>query len=165
MARKFGIFNAQVDHNKGEFSRRQSIRGKLRVVSTQGIDGARGNLKTFLRARGGCSADHLESSVKEFQWRRNLEKDSDPFISLLLCIREWLFSVSTYIFALYICPTVCAIQVKVPYIHNSQRVLGHPNAEILRQQVSGRVQGLICCYCLGRTPGLCRGLAPTQRSL
>ena len=69
----------------------ETIKGKLRVVSTQGIDGAWGNLKTFLRARGGCSPEHLESSVKEFQWRRNLEKGADPFISLLLCIKDGCF--------------------------------------------------------------------------
>ena len=84
-------FNSQVDHNKGEFSRREHIAGRVRVVSTQGIDGAWGNLKTFLRARGGISPDHLESSVKEFQWRRNLPNDSDPFISLLQCVKEGCF--------------------------------------------------------------------------
>ena len=47
-----------------------------------------GNLKNFLRARGGCASAHLESSVKEFQWRRNLPKGSDPFISLLLCVKD-----------------------------------------------------------------------------
>jgi hypothetical protein len=91
VCKNFGIYNAQVDHNKGEFSRRENIRGKQRVVSTQGIDGAWGNLKNFLRARGGCPGDHLEASVKEFQWRRNLEKDSDPFLSLLDCIKDGCF--------------------------------------------------------------------------
>ena len=91
VCKEIGILNEQVDHNKGEFSRRQFIKGKLRVVSTQGIDGAWGNLKNFLRARGGCSGGHLESSVKEFQWRVNLPKDADPFISLLLCIKDGCF--------------------------------------------------------------------------
>ena len=50
-----------------------------------------GNLKNFLRARGGCASAHLESSVKEFQWRRNLPKGSDPFISLLLCVKDGCF--------------------------------------------------------------------------
>ena len=50
-----------------------------------------GNLKNFLRARGGCASAHLESSVKEFQWRRNLPKGSDPFISLLLCAKDGCF--------------------------------------------------------------------------
>ena len=59
----------------GERSQDMPGLGKLRVVSTQGIDGAWGNLKNFLRARGGCSADHLESSVKKFQWRWNLPPD------------------------------------------------------------------------------------------
>ena len=91
VCKELNILNEQVDHNKGEFTRRQVIKGKLRVVSTQGIDGAWGNLKNFLRARGGCSADHLESSVKEFQWRFNLPEDADPFISLLLCIKDGCF--------------------------------------------------------------------------
>jgi len=91
VCKELGVFNSQVDHNKGEFSRRETIRGKLRVVSTQAIDGTWGNLKNFLRARGGCSSGHLESSVKEFQWRHNLPKDSDPFISLLLCIKDGCF--------------------------------------------------------------------------
>jgi len=67
VCKELGVFNAQVDHNKGEFSRRETIKGKLRVVSTQGIDGACENIKTFLRARGGCSPENLESSVKQFQ--------------------------------------------------------------------------------------------------
>ena len=62
--------------------------GNLRVVSTQGIDGTWGRLKTFLRARGGVSQDHLESNIKEFQWRRNLPEDADPLISLLSCVRD-----------------------------------------------------------------------------
>jgi len=61
------------------------------VVSTQGIDVAWGNLKNFLWARGGCSADHLEASVKEFQWRWNLTDDFNAFISLLLCIKDGCF--------------------------------------------------------------------------
>ena len=39
VCKDLGIYNAQVDHNKAEFSRRENIRGKQRVVSTQGIDG------------------------------------------------------------------------------------------------------------------------------
>ena len=86
VCKELGIFNSQVDHNKGEFTRRETIQGKVRVVSSQGIDGAWGNMKNFLRARGGCSSDNLESSVKEFQWRWNLPDHSDPFLSLLECI-------------------------------------------------------------------------------
>lgn len=40
VCKEFGLFNSQVDHNKGEFSRRERIKGKVRVVSTQAIDGA-----------------------------------------------------------------------------------------------------------------------------
>ena len=59
----------------GEFTRRERLQGKLRVVSTQGIDGTWGRLKTFLRSR--------MSNVKEFQWRTNLASDADPFIHSL----------------------------------------------------------------------------------
>ena len=69
----------------------QRINGKLRVVSTQGIDGAWGQLKTFLRARGGVRPEHLETNVKEFQWRRNLPAHSDPFLALLDCIKDGCF--------------------------------------------------------------------------
>ena len=78
---EFGVFNAQVDHSKGEITRRETIKGKIRVVSTQG------NLKSFLRARGGTPDGHLEASVKEFQWRRNLPPHSDPFLALLQNIK------------------------------------------------------------------------------
>ena len=88
----YGITNAQVDHSNGEFTRRERLHGKLRVVSTQGIDGAWGRLKTFLRARGGIRSEHLESNVKEFQWRSNLPADADPFISLLECIKTGCFT-------------------------------------------------------------------------
>ena len=77
-----------VDHSSGEFVRKQRLWGKLRVVSTQGIDGLWGLLKTFLRQRGGVLTDHLEANVKEFQWRKNLPDDADPFIALLCCIRD-----------------------------------------------------------------------------
>ena len=91
VCKELGIFNSQVDHSIGEFARRQTIRRKLRVVSTLGIVGARGNLKNFLRARGGCALGQLDSSVKEFQWRHNLPEDSDPFIALLLCVKDGCF--------------------------------------------------------------------------
>ena len=79
---------SSVDHNKGEFVCKQRLWGKLRSVSTQGIDGTWGRLKTFLRSRGGISPDHLETSVKEFQWRGNLPPSSDPFLYLFCCIRD-----------------------------------------------------------------------------
>jgi len=88
LAREKGIRWSSVDHSAGEYVRRERLWGKLRVVSTQGIDGTWGRLKTFLRARGGVSQDHLESNVKEFQWRRNLLEDADPLISLLSCVRD-----------------------------------------------------------------------------
>ena len=86
--KKIGLRWSSVDHNKGEFVRKQRLWGKLRVVSTQGIDGTWGRLKTFLRGRGGASADHLEACVKEFQWRTNLSDNADPFLELLCCIRD-----------------------------------------------------------------------------
>ena len=91
LAKEMGLRWSSVDHSIGEFVRRQRLWGKLRIVSTQGIDGTWGRLKTFLRARGGVSGDHLESNVKEFQWRHNLPDDADPFISLLCCIRDGYF--------------------------------------------------------------------------
>ena len=91
LAKEYGIKWSSVDHSSGEFTRRERLWGKLRVVSTQGIDGQWGLLKTFLRARGGVLTDHLESNVKEFQWRRNLPDDADPFLSLLSCIQDGYF--------------------------------------------------------------------------
>jgi len=87
LCKEYGLRWSSVDHSSGEFTRRERLWGKLRVVSTQGIDGTWGALKTFLRSRGGVHGDHLEANVKEFQWRRNLPDDADPFISLLCCIR------------------------------------------------------------------------------
>ena len=91
VCKEYSLKWSSVDHSSGEFTRRQCLWGRERVVSTQGIDGAWGLLKTFLRARGGVYGDHLEGNVKEFQWRRNLGKDADPFISLLCCIRDGCF--------------------------------------------------------------------------
>ena len=71
---EIGLKWSSVDHSKGEFVRRERLWGKLRTVSTQGIDGCWGSLKTFLRSRGGVRGEHLESNVKEYQWRRNLPK-------------------------------------------------------------------------------------------
>ena len=87
-SKKIGLRWSSVDHNKGEFVRKQRLWGKLRSVSTQGIDGTWGRLKTFLRGRGRASADHLEACVKEFQWRTNLSDNADPFLELLRCIRD-----------------------------------------------------------------------------
>ena len=82
---------SSVDHSAGEFTRKQRLWGKVRTVSTQGIDGCWGALKTFLRSHGGVASQHLESSVKEFQWRRNLPNDADPFLSLLDCMKAGCF--------------------------------------------------------------------------
>ena len=76
-----------MDHNKGVFSRREVVRGRQRVVSTNGIDGTWGRLKTWLRAKGGVPDGHLLSYIKEFQWRANLD-NKDPFIALMECIRD-----------------------------------------------------------------------------
>lgn len=91
ICKEYGMKWSSVDHSSGEFVRKQKLWGKVRVVSTQGIDGTWGRLKTFLRARGGVSPDHLESNVKEFQWRRNLSDDSDVFFALLQCIKNGCF--------------------------------------------------------------------------
>ena len=91
ICKEYGMKWSSVDHSSGEFVRKQKLWGKVRVVSTQGIDGTWGRLKTFLRARGGVSPDHLVSNVKEFQWRRNLSDDSDVFFALLQCIKNGCF--------------------------------------------------------------------------
>ena len=91
LAKEIGLRWSCVDHSSGEFVRRERLWGKLRTIYTQGIDGTWGSLKTFLRGRGGVHGDHLEANVKEFQWRRNLPDDADPFISLLCCIRDGCF--------------------------------------------------------------------------
>ena len=88
ISNEYGLKWSSLDHSNGEFVRKEHLWGRLRVVSTQGIDGTWGRLKTFLRARGGVAVDHFESNVKEFQWRRNLPHDADVFISLLLCIKD-----------------------------------------------------------------------------
>jgi len=40
-----------VDHGKGEYIRKELLRGKTRTVSTQGNDGALGRLKAWLNAK------------------------------------------------------------------------------------------------------------------
>ena len=65
LSKEYGLKWSSGDHSNGEFVRKEHLWGRLRVVSTQGFDGTWGRLKTFLRARGGVSVDHLESSVKE----------------------------------------------------------------------------------------------------
>ena len=79
-----------VDHGKGEYARKEFIRGKHRTVSTQGIDGAWGHLKMWLAAKSGVNSDHLEGYVKEFQWRRNMAS-KDLFICLCEHIRDGYF--------------------------------------------------------------------------
>ncbi len=81
---------SSVANSAGEFVRKQRLWGKLRTVSTQGIDGTWGFLKTFLRSREGVPPQHLESDVKEYPWRRNLPRDADPFFSLA-CIKSGCF--------------------------------------------------------------------------
>ena len=75
----------------GQRTRREVVRGAQRVVSTNGIDGTWGRLKTWLRAKGGVPDGLLLGYIKEFQWRANLDKDQDPFIALLECIRADIF--------------------------------------------------------------------------
>ena len=59
LSKEYGLRWSSVDHSSGEFVRRERLWGKLRAVSTQGIAGAWGLLKTFLRARGGVYTDHI----------------------------------------------------------------------------------------------------------
>ena len=44
-AKARGLWMSCVDHGKGEYIRKEQFRGQLCTVSTQGIDGAWGNLK------------------------------------------------------------------------------------------------------------------------
>ena len=76
---EFGIFNAQVDHSKGEFTRRETIKGKVRVVSTQEIDGAWGNMKTFLQERDGTPHGHMEASVLLYSYPNLYDTAQDGY--------------------------------------------------------------------------------------
>ena len=58
VAKEEGWRHAYVDHQNGEFIRHQRIGGKLREISTQRIDGAWGNFKTWYKARYGASPDN-----------------------------------------------------------------------------------------------------------
>ena len=66
------------------------LRGKMRTVSTQGIDGAWGRLKAWLNAKGGVYTDHVEGYVKEFQCRNNMGS-ADLFVELCEHIRDGYF--------------------------------------------------------------------------
>lgn len=85
-----GVHFRSVDHNSGEFMRKETFRGRLRVVSSQGIDGTWGNLKNWLRSKGGISDDHILGYIKEFQWRRNIA-GADPFVVLCQHIKDGFF--------------------------------------------------------------------------
>ena len=50
-AQQRGLVLRCVDHGKGDYARREDVRGKLRSVSTHGIDGAWGRLKVWFAAR------------------------------------------------------------------------------------------------------------------
>ena len=78
-------------------------RDEDKLRATQGIDGAWGRLKTFLRSRGGIRSEHIESNVKEFQRRTNLASDADPFISLLVAIKHMVVSSDLLLFGLLLC--------------------------------------------------------------
>ena len=86
-AKARGLFLSCVDHGSGEYTRKEVIMGKMRTVSTQGIDGAWGNLKIWLAAKGGANTDHSLGYLKEFQWRHNLGS-ADPFVTLCEHIRD-----------------------------------------------------------------------------
>ena len=88
---KYGLHHQYVDHQKGEFVRKQHFKGKMRTISTQGIDGLWDRMKTFLRSRGGTLRHHLETNVKEYQWRTNLKASDDPFLLLLSDISKGYF--------------------------------------------------------------------------
>ena len=52
-----------VDHNKGVYSRREFVRGKMRVVTTNGIDGTWGRLKNWSRGKGGVDGGNSVKSA------------------------------------------------------------------------------------------------------
>ena len=89
-AKEHGLWLSCVDHGSGEYVRKEKFRGRLRTVSTQGIDGAWGNLKTWFNSKGGVYSDHILGYLKEFQWRNNIGSD-DPFLRLCEHIRDGYF--------------------------------------------------------------------------
>ena len=86
-AKEHGLLLSCVDHGKGEYTRKETIRCKMRTVSTQGIDGACGRLKVWLGPKGGVYADHVLGYVNEFQWRNNMGP-ADLFVKLGEHIRD-----------------------------------------------------------------------------
>jgi len=76
-----------VDHNKGIFVRKEHVRGKLCVISTNGIDGTSGRLKNWIRAEGGVDSGHILAYVKEFQWMRDIGS-ADPLLTVMEHIRD-----------------------------------------------------------------------------
>ena len=87
LAKEKGWPHAYVDHEEGEFARKQMIRRKLRTVSTQAIDGLWGNLKMWYNARRGTYEGQVWATVKEWQWRHN-HSGEDLFLLLLQHIRD-----------------------------------------------------------------------------
>ena len=57
-------------------------------VSTQTADGTMGNLKTWLRGKGGVVRKDIRRFVKEYQWRTNWSKKRDLYEYFLECFAE-----------------------------------------------------------------------------
>ena len=89
-AKAHGLILRCVDHGHGEWVRKEHIRGKMRSVSIQWIDGTWGKLKMWLASKGGSYTDHVLGYLKEFQWRCNIG-DADPFVTLCEHIRDGYF--------------------------------------------------------------------------
>ena len=89
-AASHGVLLRCVNHGKGEYVRREHLRGCLRCVSTQGIDGTWGRLKMWFSSKGGIPSDHVLAYLKEFQWRANYS-DCDLFVKLCEHIRDGFF--------------------------------------------------------------------------
>ena len=68
-AKEHSWTHAYVDHEEGEYVRYQRLRGKVREVSTQRIDGQWGNFKTWCKAKYGAMPDNVWTVLKEWQWR------------------------------------------------------------------------------------------------
>ena len=62
-AKDHGLYLSCVDHGSGEYTRKKQLRGKMRTVSTQGIEGAWGNMKIWIAAKG-ANTNHVLGYVK-----------------------------------------------------------------------------------------------------
>ena len=74
-----GYNHHSVNHSIGEYVRYD---GSL-MVTTNGIEGAWGNLKMRFQAMHGTKAEMMPSYIDEFIWRRRFKPPLDNFISMI----------------------------------------------------------------------------------